>query len=102
MSWEQSEGEERFGHLGIWNRQLAPQLALQLARQLCKWGASLKANPEARVNGSGGNQMTTTASTTEGWSWGVKVSQGRRDGHKGGFGNGSRVGNIARGGTKEA
>lgn len=34
-----SEGEERFGHLGIWNRQLAPQLV----RQLCKWGASLKA-----------------------------------------------------------
>jgi hypothetical protein len=44
MSWGQSEEEESFGHLGIWNRQLAPQLA----RQLCKWGASLKAKSRSQ------------------------------------------------------
>lgn len=55
--------EEEFGHLGDGSRQLAPQLARQLSSQA---GVLCEQNPEDKINGSGGKQMTTSASNAEG------------------------------------
>lgn len=89
MYWGQLEGEERNlvtleSGEGSWPHSWPDRHPSR--------GPLWEQNPEAKIHGSGGKQISTAVNNAEGWSSGVKVSHYIMEKHCKGFGHEGRSG----------